>query len=116
MNAMVCFDTVLEIVARPAARQEIFVRGDCNADAGYDLSDPVRLLLALFAGAEAPPCRDACDANDDGSLDLTDAIYALLHLFQGGDPPPAPHPRCGVDPEADGPDGLDCASIGGACG
>lgn len=84
-----------------------FSRGDCNSDGSFDLSDPVSLLFALFGGAGAPSCPDACDMDDGGALDIADAIFALEHLFGGGPPPAAPFPGCGPDPV---PDALDpCA-------
>ena len=86
--------------------QSEFIRGDCNGDEAFNISDPIRLLSLLFSSM-AVDCDDACDANDDGGLDLGDAIYLLGAIFSGGDDPPAPHPGCGLDPT---PDGLGCAS------
>lgn len=101
-----CFDTILDLRAKPAASQHGgFVRADCNADDKLDLSDPVSGLLFLFAGATRPPCLDACDSNDDGKLDLSDAVKTLNYLFLGGEPPPAPAAACGEDPTGDD---LDC--------
>ncbi|MEM7230557.1 MAG: right-handed parallel beta-helix repeat-containing protein, partial [Planctomycetota bacterium] len=54
-----------------------FVRGDTNGDGLGDISDPVALLLHLFAGREPPSCMKSADANDSGVLDLSDAIYFL---------------------------------------
>ena len=84
-----------------------FVRGDCNADGGFNIADSIFLLAALFSGGPAGTCLDACDANDDGGINIADAIYALAALFSGG---PAPTPTsCGVDPTTTDP--LDCASF-----
>lgn len=83
-----------------------FSRGDCNQDATLDISDPVTLLQATFAGGPTPPCLDACDGNDDGAIDISDAVYLLSALFAGGAAPGAPT-QCGVDPT---PDALDCAA------
>jgi hypothetical protein len=97
-----CFDTVLDLHARPAGPLPGgFVRGDCNADGSLDISDPVSSLLFLFGGGEQPPCADACDANDDGRQDISDPITALGFLFLGGDPLPFPRGACGEDPTAD---------------
>ncbi|HLU47844.1 MAG TPA: right-handed parallel beta-helix repeat-containing protein [Planctomycetota bacterium] len=78
-----------------------FRRGDVNGRGGEDISDPIALLLHLFAGREAPPCEKAADVDDSGSLELTDSVYLLSYLFQSGSPPSAPYPECGVDPTAD---------------
>ncbi|MFN0058376.1 MAG: hypothetical protein ACKVX7_07950 [Planctomycetota bacterium] len=81
-----------------------FRRGDCNADALFDVADPIALLGALFvAGTVGPGCPDACDVNDDGLVNIADAVYSLSALFSPGSPPPvAPHPDCGSDSTADG--------------
>jgi len=83
-----------------------FIRGDCNSDGGIDISDPVMLLMALFAGGGQPGCASACDFNDGGALDLADAIVTLSYIFSAGAPPAAPFPACGTDPT---PDALPCA-------
>lgn len=87
----------------PTPRSFPFVRGDCNADAAFDIADPISLLAHLFAvgGGSSPlPCRDACDSNDDGKLQISDAIYSLGAIV-GGSSPPLPWPDCGVDPTED---------------
>jgi len=75
-----------------------FLRGDCNGDEHLDVSDPVRLLLELFAGESAGDCADACDTNHDGAVDVSDAVFTLHYLFRRGlgspVPPPAPFPDC----------------------
>lgn len=89
------------------------VRGDCNGDSLFDLSDAVFELGYLFP-VGAPPvlsCEDACDANDDGVIDLSDPIRLLDRLFAGGAPLPAPGPACGADPSADA---LGCM-MNGSC-
>lgn len=87
-----------------------FVRGDCNADALYDIGDTIFTLNFLFANGDSAACADACDANDDGSIDVADGVFTLMALFQGGAQPAAPHPACG--PDATGDDGLPCVSFG----
>ena len=42
-----------------------FRRGDVNGDSSYDVTDPVLILLHLFA-ADHITCEDAADTNDDG--------------------------------------------------
>ncbi|OUU23371.1 MAG: hypothetical protein CBC13_05830, partial [Planctomycetia bacterium TMED53] len=84
-----------------------FVRGDCNADGGFNIADAIFLLASLFSGGPAGTCSDACDANDDGGVNIADAIFSLAALFSGG---PAPTPTsCGVDPTDT--DVLDCVSF-----
>jgi hypothetical protein len=80
-----------------------FRRGDVNGDGAFDISDPVALLGALFAGAGPLVCADAADSNDDGANDVADAISLLNALFvPGSPPPPAPGPAvCGTDPTVD---------------
>ncbi len=74
---------------------EPFRRGDANCDAVGDVSEAVKILLALFSGL-AIPCLDAGDVNDDGILNLSDAVLLLSHLFRAGAQPPAPFPGCGL--------------------
>jgi len=82
-----------------------FVRGDANADASFDISDPIMLLMYLFGGGPAPTCLDAADVNDSGVTDISDAMYFLAWMFLGGPQPPAPFGSipdgCGVDPTHD---------------
>ena len=91
---------------------EVFDRGDCNDDGGFNIADPIALLGFLFpSGVPVPPgCDDACDANDDGSLNIADAIAMLGNLFPSGAQLviPEPHGNCGEDPTADS---LDCETI-----
>jgi hypothetical protein len=87
---------------------QCFIRGLCNPQAGFDIADPIFLLVHLFNGGVVLTCRDACDANDDGELDQSDAVFAFWHLFLGGPAPPAPFPNCGADPSGDF---LDCATF-----
>jgi len=62
-------------------------RGDVNGDARLDVSDPVAILLHLFAGGAEPVCADAADTNVDGRLALDDVILLLKYLFNSGPPP-----------------------------
>ena len=79
-----------------------FVRGDCNDDGEFDISDPVTALGSLFLGKGEPACNDACDTNDDGVVDQSDPITMLGALFLG-----SPEiltlgiAACGVDPTED---------------
>ncbi|MCA8962690.1 MAG: dockerin type I repeat-containing protein, partial [Planctomycetes bacterium] len=66
-----------------------FVRGDCNTDGLFDVSDPVFVLAQQFIiGAPASTCSDACDANDDGMVDVSDPVYMLAASFIIGSPQP----------------------------
>jgi hypothetical protein len=84
---------------------DVFRRGDCNFDEGFNISDPISVLNAVFFFdfyGFVPPCEDACDANDDGRLDLSDTMYLLQWLFLRGPQPPAPGIiERGVDPTDD---------------
>lgn len=91
--------------------QSSFIRGDCNSDSVYDISDPIRSFDELFASGPPVLCDDACDANNDGEKSLADGIYMLASLFQMGPPPPGPFPLCGVDQDLDG---LGCDDPGGS--
>ncbi|HAK97315.1 MAG TPA: hypothetical protein DCM87_20580 [Planctomycetes bacterium] len=82
-----------------------FIRGDANGDGVVDLSDPVMILLCLFAG-RATDCEDALDANDGGRVDIADAVYVLSYLFARGAAMPAPFPARGEDTT---PDALGCS-------
>ena len=93
----------------PAQTPE-FRRGDANADASVDISDPVFTLQFLFLGGDSPACLDAADGNDSGVLDLSDPVYILQFLFLAGQRPPAPgHLECGPDPTGDV---LNCSTYG----
>jgi hypothetical protein len=91
--------TVITILPPPPAAD--FLRGDCNADGGVDISDPILLLERLFGAATAPDCEDSCDGNDDGNLDLADVIAMLDHIFINGAALPEPASACGPDPVSD---------------
>lgn len=84
-----------------------FIRGDCNRDQMVDISDPVRILEALFASGPSFDCDDACDGNDDGAVDISDAVSLLNLLFVSGPRLLAPYPNCGSDPTGDA---LGCAA------
>ncbi len=74
-----------------------FVRGDATGDGRLDISDPIRILSALFMIPAGRPTQ-ASDANDDGAVNLSDAIVLLNFLFLGRSTPPAPYPLPGFDP------------------
>lgn len=79
---------------------EDFMRGDCNADALFNIADAIFLLSFLFPMGmpPQPTCRDACDGNDDGCLDIGDPVSILGALFGGAGVLPAPFMTCGYDP------------------
>ncbi|MBN1444008.1 MAG: FG-GAP repeat protein [Planctomycetes bacterium] len=74
-----------------------FVRGDANGDGAIDISDPISVLISLFASGKVPECLDAADSNDDDAIDLSDGVFLLNYLFAFGLPPPPPFPECGWD-------------------
>jgi hypothetical protein len=93
--------------------ESFFLRGDCNGDGTVTISDPIRLLLASFAGGTVP-CLSACDADGNGSASgVTDTIHVLRHLFSGGPPPASPYPLCGAPGASDLT--LGCAAPPAAC-
>ncbi len=87
-------------------RNDLFVRGDGNADGTTDVSDAVAILTYLFLGGPRSVCQDAVDVDDDGALTITDPIYLLSFLFLSGPPIPAPHSAPGID---ETPDDLICS-------
>jgi hypothetical protein len=101
LTALSCFVSVALFATREVAAQAQFIRGDSNHDQSINISDPVDTLNFLFAGSEAPPCRDAADANDDNQINIADAVYSLNFQFLGGDPPPPPYPNFEADPTDD---------------
>jgi len=85
----------------PQVPEEIFRRGDSNADGSLNIADAVALLGHLFGGDPPPVCPDAADSNDDGNLNIADAIAILSHLFGGAGDLPPPFAACGPDPTED---------------
>lgn len=75
-----------------------FRRGDCNADGGIDVSDPIMLIEYLFGAAAPLQCADSCDVDDGGILDLQDGIILLQSVFGLGLPLPS---ICEPDPTID---------------
>ncbi len=102
---------LLGVAQGSAAAQETdlnFRRADANADGIVDLSDGVRILLALFTGRVGISCRDAADTDDNGRLEVTDATAIFEFLFREGAAPTAPYRVCGADPT---PDDLGCEAF-----
>ncbi len=83
-----------------------FLRGDANADAQFDIGDPIFTLNWLFQGGPPPICLDAADSNDDETIDVSDSIYTISYLFNNGAEPALPFPDCGEDGTPD--DTLTC--------
>lgn len=73
-----------------------FIRGDCDGDGDFILTDGLHLLRFLFLGTEAPGCKAACDPFASGFLGVTTAVGFFEYLFLGGPPPVAPFPDCGL--------------------
>ncbi|MEE3199922.1 MAG: hypothetical protein VX254_07815, partial [Planctomycetota bacterium] len=86
----------------------LFQRGDVDLDGSLTITDPINLLVFLFAEGEAPGCMDAGDSDDSGDLNITDAVNSLGYLFRGDSPLPAPFLECGVDATDDE---LDCEAL-----
>lgn len=103
-------ERMIDVFGGTVTPTDTFRRGDTNNDGGFDISDVVFALGALFVpGSPTLPCADAGDGNDDGGFDVSDAVYMLSALFvPGSPPPPDPGPTtCGDDPTMDS---LDCAT------
>ncbi len=83
----------------------VFVRGDVDGDGKLIINDAILILSRLFAGGQAPPCRDRADVNDDGTVNIADAIRLLGYLFAGAAVPPPPFAEPGPDPTEDA---LEC--------
>ncbi|MCA8960153.1 MAG: hypothetical protein KDC38_06550 [Planctomycetes bacterium] len=88
----------LDVTGGPLTTE--FIRGYCNADGGFDISDAIFLLSVLFTGGASPTCDASCDMNVDGALDIADAVSMLTSLFVGGSVQP-PFPDCGESPTED---------------
>jgi hypothetical protein len=86
------------------ARDEPFLRADCNDDGALDISDAITLFQFLFLGAKRGNCDDACDSNNDAQVDISDPVFTLNYLFRGATPPPSPGfgGLCGPDTDEDG--------------
>jgi hypothetical protein len=75
------------------------LRGDVNGNGAIDLSDALKLLFYLFAGATID-CEEVADADANFFLNVADAVYILDFQFSDGPPPP---PLGDVDPTSGGP-------------
>ncbi len=64
-----------------------YVCGDADGSAGIDISDAVRIIGYIFAGAEAPNPLMSADANCDNAVDISDAVYLISYIFAGGSQP-----------------------------
>ena len=87
-----------------------FRRGDSNLDGDLDVSDPIAVLLYLFAGSASLSCEKGGDWDDNGALDLSDAVSLLQTLFLGAPPPAGSTGECALDLTADT---LTCVSYPG---
>ena len=103
------------------AREEVFIRGDCNfsvvvgmENMAVDISDAAAVVSFLFLPGGRkfyPSCLDACDCQNDGRVDLADAICILQYLFQFGRFPPYPGPGLDRATGASTPMGPDCTLV-----
>ena len=85
-----------------AFAENLFLRGDVNANDRIEVTDSVLILRQLFQGDEdALTCDDATDVDDNGKVDITDGIQGLTYLFLSGDPPRYPYTHCGADESDD---------------
>jgi hypothetical protein len=91
----------LTAYATNGGTEQLFVRGDTNADTRMNIADAVFVLTYLFTGGATPTCIDATDVNDDTSVNVGDAVFILQYLFAEGPAIKPPHPGCGTDTTAD---------------
>ena len=105
---VVCW--AVELCPSPAFAQceQLFIRGDANANGELDLSDPLITLNFLYSGGDAVKCEDAADTDDNGVLELSDPVHTLQYLFVGDKTLPPPGETCGADLTADG---IGCADF-----
>ncbi len=95
------------LLASPSRADSSFVRGDFNADASVDVSDPAAILGYLFSSGRPSACLDSGDVDDDGAINVTDPIQLLGFLFLSARPPLPPFQECGADPTDDA---IDCVA------
>ncbi len=95
---------LLFLMSSAPVTAQSYLPGDANDDGAVDISDPINVLIYLFAGPFELRCPNAADANADDSVNLSDAIWLLQSLFRNGSPPIA---KPGEDCSGDGTDDLD---------
>ena len=78
---------IVNWISEGAKRTQKLRRGDFNGNDRIDISDPVALLVHLFAAGAAPRCAVLADSNSDGAANVTDVIFTLNYLFAGGPTP-----------------------------
>ncbi len=79
------------IGALPVACWSEFVCGDADGNHTVNISDAVRLINYIFAGASPPVPPEAGDPNCSGAINISDAVFLINYIFAGG---PAPCAAC----------------------
>ena len=87
----------IEVVFQEPQVSGFFLRGDCNGDLLFNISDAIAALGYLFLGDAEPGCIESCNADADtpGKLDISDPVLMLNSLFLGGSA--GRLPRCEVN-------------------
>ncbi len=65
--------------------------GDADCNGNINISDAVRLINYIFAGAAAPCTTKNGDADGNGSINISDAVRLINYIFAG-----AAAPACSV--------------------
>ncbi len=68
-----------------------YVCGDADGNSSVNISDVVRLINYIFAGALPPNPLAAGDPNCSGAVNISDAVYLVNYIFSSG---PAPCTSC----------------------
>ena len=85
------------VFASPAQNEVKFLRGDCQVDGAFNMTDVIVIFLVVTEGRRVP-CMQACDANDDGIVSTAD-VLAVMDVFVNRNPLPNPFPQCGLEDE-----------------
>ena len=84
-------------LAAPKADQQKFLRGDCQVDGAFNMTDVIVIFLAVTEGRRVE-CEKACDANNDGMISTVD-VLAVMDVFVGKTALASPFPECGLEDE-----------------
>ncbi len=68
----------------PSLSVKVYRCGDADGTGIITISDAVRLINYIFAGAQAPSPIQAGDADCNGSINISDAVRLINYIFAGG--------------------------------
>lgn len=97
------------------SQDQLFIRGDVDADGDVDQADADMLSNHVFM-MQPLTCHNAGDVNDDGTINMFDVTALGSFVGTQSPVPPPPYPNCGTDPTNPQP-GADCCveEATGAC-